>query len=169
MLDRIERGFERLLRLIAQAGGLVLFALMLLVIFEISQRYFYGRPFRGGYELTELAMALIVAFGLPYTAIVKGHVSVDLFGRWLDRPAWRWITVLVHLAGAAVLALMAWKAWNYAGGSLRMGSLTNMMRIPKYPFQVAVAVSAGLFSMVLLLDAAKVLAAGRRTGGQDSS
>jgi TRAP-type transport system small permease protein len=57
------------------------------VIYEITMRYFFGRPFRGGYELTELAMSLIVAFGLPYTAIVRGHVSVDILSRWLDRPA----------------------------------------------------------------------------------
>lgn len=169
MLHRIEREFERLLRLVAYAGGLVLFGLMLLVIYEITARYFFGRPFRGGYELTELAMSLIVAFGLPYTAIVNGHVSVDLLGRWLDRPSWRWITVLVHLAGAAVLGLMAWQAWTYAGGTLRTGSLTNMMRIPRYPFQAAVAISVGLFALVLLLQAAQVLAGKRVESGQDMS
>ncbi len=155
MLGRVERGFELLLRLIAYAGGLVLFGLMLLVIYEINMRYFYGRPFRGGYELTELAMAVIVACGLPYTAIKGGHVSVDLLSPWLDRPGWRWVSVIVHLAGAALLAFVAWRSFGHAMGSLRMGELTNMMRVPKYPFQVAVAVAIGLFSLVLLLQAAK--------------
>jgi TRAP-type transport system small permease protein len=158
MLFGIERWFERLLRLIAYAGGLVLVGLMLLVIYEITMRYFYGRPFRGGYELTELAMSLIVAFGLPYTAIVRGHVSVDIFSRWLDRPAWRWLTVLVHLAGAAFLAYVAWRAWMHAGVGMRFGDMTNMMRVPKFPFQFAVAISLGLFALVLLLEAAKALA-----------
>lgn len=159
MLAQIERWFERLLRLIAYAGGLVLVGLMLLVIYEITMRYFYGRPFRGGYELTELAMSLIVAFGLPYTAIVRGHVSVDVFARWLDKPSMRWLNVLVQVAGAALLALVAWRAFSYAAGSLRWGELTNMMRIPKHPFQFAVAISAGLFSLVMLLEAAKTLSA----------
>lgn len=158
MLAQIERWFERLLRLIAYAGGLVLVGLMFLVIYEITMRYFFGRPFQNGYELTELAMSLIVAFGLPYTAIVGGHVSVDIFARWLDHPSMRWLTVLVHLAGAALLGFVAWRAYLYAAGSLRWGDITNMMRIPKHPFQFAVAISAGLFSMVLLLEAAKALA-----------
>ena len=166
MLAQIERWFERLLRLIAYAGGLVLVGLMLLVIYEITMRYFYGRPFRGGYELTELAMSLIVAFGLPYTAIVRGHVSVDVFARWLDKPSMRWLNVLVQVAGAALLALVAWRAFNYAAGSLRWGELTNMMRIPKHPFQFAVAISAGLFSLVMLLEAAKTLSASN-TNRQD--
>jgi TRAP-type transport system small permease protein len=158
MLAEIERWLERLLRLIAYSAGLVLVGLMLLVIYEINMRYFFGRPFRGGYELTELAMSVIVALGLPYTAITRGHVTVDLLGKWLDRPVWRWLTALVHFAGAAFLAYVAWRAWLYAGGSMRFSSMTNMMRIPKHPFQFAVAISLGLFALVLILDGVKTLA-----------
>jgi TRAP-type transport system small permease protein len=154
-LSSVERGFERGLRLLAYAGGLILVGLMLMVIYEITMRYFFGRPFRGGYELTELAMSVIVAFGMPYTAIKRGHVTVDILSRWLDAPGMRWLTVLVHLAGAATLALIAWRAWSYAQGSLSSGSLTNMMRVPKFPFQAAVAISMGLFAIVLVLDAAR--------------
>lgn len=157
MLDVIERWFERALRLLAYAGGLVLAGLVALVVYEITMRYFYGRPFRGGYEMTELAMSLIVACGLPYTAITRGHVSVDILARWLDTPAMRWLTVLVHLAGAVLLAVVAWRAWLYAAGTYRLGSVSNMMRIPKHPFQFAIAVSAGLFSLVLLLEALKTI------------
>ncbi len=32
-----------------------------------------------------------------------------------------------------------------------------MMRIPKYPFQMAIAIAAGLFSLVLALEALKAL------------
>lgn len=157
MLAHIERWFERILRYIAYGGGLVLAGLMLLVIYEITMRYFFGRPFRGGYELTELAMSLIVALGFPYTAITRGHVSVDLLGRWLDLPIFRWLTALVHLAGAALLGYVAWRAWLYAAGSLRWSDVTNMMRIPKHPFQFAVAISLGLFALVLALEGLKTL------------
>lgn len=157
MLERAEKLLERLLRALAYGGGVVLFGLMLLVMSEVLMRYFFGRPFRGGYEMTELAMVLIVAFGLPYAAISKGHVSIDLFGRWLDRPEMRWLNALVHLAGALLLALVAWRATVYALGSYRWGDLSNMMRIPKYPFQLATAASAALFALVLLLEAVRAL------------
>lgn len=158
MLIQIEQWLERVLRLLAYAGGLVLFGLMVLVIYEINMRYFYGRPFRGGYEMTELAMALIVAFGLPYTAIKRGHVSMDILARWLDLPAMRWLNVLVQATGAVLLAYVAWRSYLHAMNGFRFNDMTNMMRIPKYPFQLSVAVSLGLFSLVLFLDAAKTLA-----------
>jgi len=157
MLDAFERGFERVLRLVAYAGGLVLAGLALLIIYEIFMRYFFGRPFRGGYEITELAMSIIVACGLPYTAITRGHVAVDILSGWLDRPAFRWLNFLVHAAGAALLAILAWQSLDYAMGSYSYGDVSNMMRIPKFPFQFAVAISAGLFSVVLVLEALKSL------------
>ncbi len=61
----------------------MLAGLAVLIIYEICARYFFGRPFRGGYEMTQLAMSLIVACGLPYTAITRGHVSVDILSKWL--------------------------------------------------------------------------------------
>ena len=157
MLDTVERWFERGLRLLAYVGGLILAALAALVIYEIFMRYFFNRPFRGGYEMTELAMAAIVACGLPYTAITRGHVSVDILSRWLDRPAFRWLNFAVQAVGAAMLALLSWRAFDYALGGMSYGDMTNMMRIPKYPFQFAVAISAGLFSAVLAIHALKAL------------
>lgn len=157
MLDAFERGFERALRLLAYAGGLVLAGLVLLVVYEIGMRYFFGRPFRGGYEITELAMSVIVACGLPYTAITRGHVSVDILSGLLDRPAFRWLNLAVHAAGAGLLALLAWESIEYALRSHAQGDVSNMMQIPKSPFQFAVAISAGLFAVVLLLEAIRVI------------
>lgn len=157
MLDAFERKFEKGLRLLAYAGGLVLAGLAALIIYEICARYFFGRPFRGGFEMTELAMSVIVACGLPYTAIQRGHVSVDIFSGFLDRPAMRWLNFSVHALGAVVLALLTWRSFEYALSSYGYGDVSNMMRIPKYPFQFAIAVSAGLFTIVLIIDALKAL------------
>ena len=157
MLDRFERGFERFLRLLAYAGGLILVALALLVLYEIFMRYFFGRPFRGGFEMTEVAMSVIVACGLPYTAIKDGHVSVDLFSGYLDRPAMRWFNFCVDGFGAAVMLLLAWQSGKHAFSALAYNDLTNMMRIPLFPFKAGVAISAALFAVVLAIKALKAL------------
>ena len=157
MLETFERRFEHFLRLLAYAGGLVLAGLALLVIYEIGARYFFGRPFRGGFEMTELAMSVIVACGLPYTAIQRGHVSVDIFSKFFDRPSMRWVNFGVHALGAIVLGILTYQSFGYAMKSYGYGDVSNMMRIPKFPFQFAVAISAGLFTIVLILDALKAL------------
>jgi TRAP-type C4-dicarboxylate transport system permease small subunit len=144
------RRFGTLLRALAYGGGIVLLALVVLVAFDIVMRRVLKLPFLGGFEMTELAMVIIVALGLPYCAALGGHVSVDLLGKYLDRRGFRWINVLVHLLGAALLAVVAWRTTIYALGSLRWGDATNMMAIPKYPFQLVTALGAALFALVLL-------------------
>lgn len=157
MLDAFERGFERFLRLLAYAGGLVLVGLASLILYDVLMRTFFNQPFRGGFEMTEVAMSVIVACGLPYTAIKNGHVSVDIFSNVLDRPSLRWFNFAVNAFGAATLALLAFQSGKHAISALTYGDLTNMMRIPLFPFKAGVAISAGLFAIVLVIRALQAL------------
>ena len=149
--------FERALRVLALGGGAVLLGLMGLIAFDVVMRYVLRIPFLGAYEMTELAMALIVFLGLPYCAATDGHVAVDVLGRWLDRPGFKWLNVLLPLSAAALTAVMAWQAVLYALDSNSRGEATNMLRIDLFPFQVLAAVSLALFCAVLLRQAWKAL------------
>jgi TRAP-type C4-dicarboxylate transport system permease small subunit len=142
--------FDRFLRALALCGGAVLLGLMALIGFDVVMRYVLRLPFLGAYELTELAMALIVFLGLPYCAATRGHVAVDVLGGWLDRPRLRWIGVVIHLVGAVLLAVMAWQAALFALGSRARGEGTNMLAITIWPFEMFTAASMGLFALVLL-------------------
>jgi len=148
---------ERVLRALALAGGAVLLGLMALIAFDVVMRYVLRLPFLGAYEMTELAMALIVFLGLPYCAATGGHVAVDLFAPVLDRPALRWLTAGIHLAGAVLTALMGWQAALYALTSRSRGEATNMLKIDLWPFEMLTAASMGLFCAVLLIGTWKAI------------
>lgn len=148
---------DRLLRVLALGGGVVLLGLMGLVAFDVVMRYVLRLPFLGAYEMTELAMALIVFLGLPYCAATQGHVAVDVLGPLLDRPAFRWLNVFLPLAAAALTAVMAWESVLYALQSKSRGEATNMLKIDLFPFQLVAAASLALFSAVLLVQAWKTL------------
>lgn len=149
--------FDRFLRVLALGGGVVLLGLMGLVAFDVVMRYVLRIPFLGAYEMTEIAMALIVFLGLPYCAATGGHVAVDVFGPLLERRGLRWVNVLLPLAGAALTAVMAWQSVLYALDSRSRGEATNMLRIDLFPFQLVGAASMALFSVVLLVQAWKAL------------
>ena len=148
---------DRALRVLALGGGVVLLGLMALIAFDVVMRYVLRLPFLGAYEMTELAMALIVFLGLPYCAATGGHVAVDVLGGLLDRPAMRWPNALLHLAGAALTAVMAWQSVVYALDSRSRGEATNMLKIDLFPFQVLTGVSMALFTVVLVVLAWRTL------------
>jgi TRAP-type transport system small permease protein len=149
--------FDRALRVLALGGGVVLLGLMGLVAFDVVMRYVLRIPFLGAYEMTELAMALIVFLGLPYCAATGGHVAVDVLGPVLERPGFRCVNDILPLAGAALTAVMAWQSVLYAIASRSRGEATNMLRIDLFPFQLLAAASLALFSAVLLHQAWKAL------------
>jgi TRAP-type C4-dicarboxylate transport system permease small subunit len=148
---------DRALRVLALGGGVVLLGLMALIAFDVVMRYVLRLPFLGAYEMTELAMALIVFLALPYCAATGGHVAVDVLGGLLDRPAMRWPNALLHLAGAALTAVMAWQSVVYALESKSRGEATNMLKIDLFPFQVLTGVSMALFTVVLVVLAWRTL------------
>jgi TRAP-type C4-dicarboxylate transport system permease small subunit len=155
--------FDRVLRALALGAGIVLLALLGLVLFDVVMRYALRLPFLGAYEMTELAMVLIVFLALPYCAATGGHVAVDVLSPVLDRPRLRWVNALVHLAGAALLLIIAWQATLYAMGSVARGEATNMLRIPKYPFELVTAACAAIFALVLIAHAWRALRRPPRT------
>jgi len=149
--------FDRLLRALALGGGAVLLGLLALVLFDVVMRYALRLPFLGAYEMTELAMVLIVFLALPYCGATGGHVAVDVLSPVLDRPELRWLIVVLHLAGAVLMALIAWQTTLYALGSAQRGEATNMLKIAKYPFELVAAAGAAAFAAVLLRQAWRAL------------
>jgi len=149
--------FNRFLRLLALGAGAVLLGLLGLVLFDVVMRYALRLPFLGAYEMSELAMVLIVFLALPYCAATGGHVAVDVLSPLLDRPSLRWLTAAIHLAGALLMAIIAWQATLYAIVSGQRGEASNMLRIPKLPFELVTAACAALFALVLLVQAWRTL------------
>jgi len=130
---------------------------MALIAFDVVMRYVLRLPFLGAYEMTELAMALIVFLGLPYCAATRGHVAVDVLAPVLDRRGLRWLAAAIHLAGAGLTATMAWQSALYAFSSRARGEATNMLRIDLWPFELLCAASLALFCAVLLIQAWKAI------------
>jgi TRAP-type C4-dicarboxylate transport system permease small subunit len=149
--------FDRFLRALALGGGAVLLGLLGLVLFDVLMRYALRLPFLGAYEMTELAMVLIVFLGLAYCGATGGHIAVDLLSPVLDRPRLRWLTVASHLAGAALMLLIAWHTTLNAMGSVQRGEASNMLRIPLAPFELVAAAGSAIFAAVLLVQAWRAL------------
>jgi TRAP-type C4-dicarboxylate transport system permease small subunit len=150
----------RVLTWMGLAAGWILMLLMLGTVADVVLRYVFNRPFSGSLELTEFSMALIVWLSMAYCGWVGGHIAVDLLDKWLERPALAWLPALLSLVGAAAFAVMAWQIVLETLAT--MSKLSNMMRLPHYPFKLAVAFGAAVFALVLLVQAVASLRGKRK-------
>jgi TRAP-type C4-dicarboxylate transport system permease small subunit len=129
---------DRSLRLLALAGGAILLFLMGFIVVDVVLRYVFNAPFSSSKEITEFAMSLIVFLAIAYCGWTGGHIAVDLFERWLDRPALRFLPAANSFIGAALFAVIAWRATVEA-------------------IRLTVAFGSAMFALVMVVQGIKAL------------
>src|SRR5687767_15483318 len=91
------------------AASALLFALMSLTFVDVVARYVFNRPIRGGFEVTELLLLVLIFAGLPLVSHADEHVTMDFIDRLLrsrTRALWN---RCIHVAVAALMFIMAWQ------------------------------------------------------------
>jgi TRAP-type transport system small permease protein len=147
--------FDRLLRLLAIAAGVLVLLLMGFTVMDVFLRYVFNAPFRSVYEFTEFIMAAIVFLGMAYTGWVGGHIAVDVFSKWLDRPNLRFIAAAIAFVGAMLFALIAYRATLETIATITQ--VSNRLGWPHYPFRFTVALGCALLSVVLAIQGVQAL------------
>ena len=95
-------------------------------------------------------MSLIVFLAIAYTGWTGGHIAIDLFEKWLDRPALRYLPAIISFTGAALFAAIAWRATVET--TLTINQISNMLRWPHYPFRYTVAFGSAMFALVMFIQ-----------------
>jgi TRAP-type C4-dicarboxylate transport system permease small subunit len=149
--------FERFLRLLAYMSGILILLLVVFTVTDVFLRYVFNAPLKSVYEFTEFIMAAIVFLGVAYTGWVGGHIAVDVFAKWLDQPALRFVNALIAFAGAALFALISYRATLETTATITQ--VSNRLGWPHYPFRYTVAFGCALFAIVLFLQGARALRA----------
>jgi len=149
----IERLATHWTRCLALLGGWLLLAVALVTTIDALLRDFLGRPLPGTFEATELVLAAIIFFGLPYTSLTDGHVSVDfLTGRLGQRTQYAIIAVNAVIC-AVLFAVITLQMTALAAEFLATQRTTITMRIPIFPCIVPVTVMAGLAALGFVAQA----------------
>ncbi len=156
--------FDRFLRVLALAAGIVLIGLMVFTVADVVLRYAFNLPFRSVFEFTEFSMALIVFLAIAYTGWTGGHIAVDVFASFLDRPSLRFLPPLLALVGSVLFAIIAYRSTLETIATLDQTS--NLLRWPHYPFRFTVAFGSAMLAIVLFVQA---IDAWRNPAVQDKS
>ena len=130
----------------------VLMALMLFTGADVTLRYVFNRPIGGSIELTQYMMAIIVAFGLAYCAVVKGHVRVDFVISRFRQRTQAVINSITGLLGFGLFSVVTWQLFLYIKELFDSGQSSVVMLIPAFPFVAVVALGGAILCLVLLAD-----------------
>jgi TRAP-type C4-dicarboxylate transport system permease small subunit len=140
-------------RRLALLAGCLLLGIAIVTATDALLRDFLGRPLRGTFEATELVLAVIIFFGLPYTGLTDAHVSVDFLTSRLGRRT-QYVLIAVNAVVCAVLmGVITLQLTALTAEFLATKRTTITMRIPIFPCILPVTVAAGLAALGFVVQA----------------
>jgi TRAP-type C4-dicarboxylate transport system permease small subunit len=123
--------------------------LMLLTTGDIIGRKFFSKTIPGTFEISEYILAIFILLGAAYTQQVKGHVGVDFLTSRLSTRVRMLCEIITTLLSLFIIAIVIWQGWLEG---IRERTVSDMLRIPQYPFRLLVALGGFLLWLELLID-----------------
>ena len=161
--NKWERPFDAVLGI---ASSAILLCMMLLTFVDVVARYLFNFPLRGGFEVTELMLLVLIFAGLPLVSHADEHVTMDFIDRMLPPKAGMVVVRLVHGACAAVMFFLTWQVWIKAGKISGYGDTTDVIKIPVGPF---VYFMAAMILLTGLVHIYKVFVPGEARANQSTT
>lgn len=136
-------------RAVAYLGMFLLIPMMLLITGEVVGRWGWNKPIPGSVEIAEYMLSVFILLGVAYTQQMKGHVRVAmLISRLGERPQLI-LEVFTTLLSLFIVAILAWQGWNLGVEEI---AVSDMLRIPQWPFKLLVCVAGVSLFFELLID-----------------
>jgi TRAP-type C4-dicarboxylate transport system permease small subunit len=145
----IRKVIRRCSLYMSYAGMVLLLPMMLLTSSEVVGRAVWSRPIPGSMELSSYMLAAFILLGLAYTQQVKGHVRVTMLVSRLPEGWALILDAITTLLSLFIIALMAWQGWVVGIGE---ETVSDMLRIPQFPFRLLVFIGGGFLFLELLFE-----------------
>ncbi|HEY0834740.1 MAG TPA: TRAP transporter small permease [Azospirillum sp.] len=149
-MSLLEFLFERVL---AYTAAAVMFLMMALTLIDVVGRDLFSAPLPGGFEVTELLLAVIIFLGLPLVTAEAAHVDVDICDPTVPERLKPYQDVLIGLINIGAFGTMAWMLWRFALRTYEYGDTTAILQIPfaGLVFLMAVMVSLSTLALIAML------------------
>lgn len=147
----IRKVIQRVTLYLSYGGMFLLIPMMLITSGEVVGRAVWSRPIPGSMELSSYMLAVFILLGIAYTQQAKGHIRVTMLVSRLPERAGLILDVLTTMMSLFIIAVMAWQGLVVG---LEERTVSDMLRIPQFPFKLLVAVGGFFLCLELLIDLA---------------
>ena len=145
---------SRIMGIIAIA---VLVAMMLFTVLDIFLRAFFNHPIPGDVEVIERSMVCVGFFGLAWCALRGMHIKVDLVVGFLPKRIQCIIDIFNCLLGLFLCIFIVWFSFLESIANLEMHTVSNVLRVPLFPFYWFVTFGYGVLGLAILVLLARSL------------
>jgi len=138
----------------AQVAQLAMVLAMLIIVANVILRVFW-KPIGGTVELVEMAGAILLALGVAYTAMTKGHIMVGILVDSFPPRLQGIVDLVINSIALFFSFILARELLLYAISMLEKGYETGHLKIPLAPSIFIVSFGFMMLALVLFLDLIK--------------
>lgn len=113
VLSKLDQSLQRLEKMLALVSGIAVFSLMILAVFSVGGRNFFGQPLPGYVDWIEQVMPLIAFMGISYTQRNGGHIRMDMLVGQLRGRALYLAEFATTFAIFVLMVLLVWGSWAH--------------------------------------------------------
>jgi len=147
--ETVKKRIRKVNRFIAGVGAWFLIPLMLITAVDVVSRDVLNHPIPGTVELSQYMLAVFILLGLAYAQQMKAHVAVSLFTSRLPHRVQLIFNIATTLLCLFISCILLWQGWAVGIGEK---TVSDMLRVPQYPFRILVAVAAFMMFFELVID-----------------
>ncbi|HPJ68020.1 MAG TPA: TRAP transporter small permease [Desulfobacteraceae bacterium] len=145
----LRKVIQRSTLYLSYVGMFFLIPMMLITSGEVVGRAVWSRPIPGSMELSSYMLVIFILLGVAYTHQVKGHVRVSMLVSRLPEKITSTLDVLTILLSLFIIGIMAWQGWVVG---IEERTVSDMLRVPQFPFRLLVSVAGVFLCLELLID-----------------
>jgi TRAP-type C4-dicarboxylate transport system permease small subunit len=147
--ETVRKVIQTVNRFIAGVSGFFLIPLMIITAVDVVGRDIFNHPIPGTVELSQYMLAIFILLGLAYAQQMKAHVAVSIFTSRLPHSAHLILNIITTLLCVFISCVLIWQGWVVG---IEERTVSDMLRVPQYPFRILVAIAAFLMCLELLVD-----------------
>jgi TRAP-type C4-dicarboxylate transport system permease small subunit len=130
----------------ALCGGLLLFAIALMISYSSAASWLVSKPLPGDVELVEMLTAISVFMFLPYCQLTGANVTADLFTAKASKRTIALLKLLGAVVALGVSVLLLWRMFEGLLDYRQYVETTTILRIPIWYAYVPALVSLALLA-----------------------
>jgi C4-dicarboxylate transporter DctQ subunit len=151
LLDKIYKGFDRVMDVLAVFAGVLMMAMMFVVCIDVVLRYFFNRPTPWALEYACYSMLYIPFLVAAWTLKKEGHVKIELVTDKISPASQALLNSITSLVAAAVFLILAVYGTKLTLEYYQTGYIVNTVLRPlKYIILLIVPLGSILLVLQLL-------------------
>lgn len=151
---------ESVVSFVEQIAAVLLGAATLIVFISAVGRYLFTMPIPDAFDLSRLVLAVAIIWGFASLGFRGSHIKVDILALAVKPRTRRILDLLAWSALLVFTLLIFWKISGRVMSQIGRGETTMELRLPHWPFLVAIAIGLLMAAVTTLIRLWRVFAHG---------